>query len=214
MPPHSKSRQCRTVQNDTLTQEVWDVMSSWKCSRPSHLSLSASRVTFRSSFCFLALCHLVCLLHSSPLLQFLLDTLTCTRVYSSSCNRKIFVLFYCLFRSLRACSWQCFETGTWHVADSKECWIDWMAAEGFRKEPGWHWTARFPDSDTTTQNASRCRNCNVLHASGQCMRNKQKSSQSGKITQDIECYHGKCLTHSQRAWILFLTWLLDFTLGS
>lgn len=38
MPPHSKSRQCRTVQNDTLTQEVWDVMSSWKCSRPSHLS--------------------------------------------------------------------------------------------------------------------------------------------------------------------------------
>lgn len=171
MPPHSTSRQCRTVQNDTLTQEVWDVKSSRKCSRPSHLSLSASRSHSGlppASWCF----AILSVSFTAPLYFSFSWTHwpACMCTLPPATDRPLFPFAEGMCTAV-------FQD--WYVTDSKECWIDRMAAEGFRKEPGWHWTARFPDSDTTTQNASRCRNCSVLHASGRCMWNKQESSQSG-----------------------------------
>lgn len=122
--PHSGGLRCRVLQDvlKTLT------------------SLSASRVTFRSSSCFLALCRFVCLLHSSPLLQFLLDAYTCIRVCFSSCNRKTFVLFYCLFpfaEGMRMAVFRdCLVRGTWRMARSVEL-TGWLQGSS-GKEPEWH----------------------------------------------------------------------------
>lgn len=83
-----------------------------------------------------------------PLLQFLLDAYTCIRVCFSSCNRKTFVLFYCLFpfaEGMRMAVFRdCLVRGTWWMARSVEL-TGWLQGSS-GKEPEWHQTARFPDS--------------------------------------------------------------------
>lgn len=176
MPLHSKSWQCRTIQKVALTheglrcrvlQEVFKTLTSF------------SWVRLLSPSCFLAFCHFACPLYTSHLPQVLLYTFTWIHVYFSSCNRKksLFCFIACFVLS-RACTWQCSET-VWNVTRGRQQGVFNRLddCKGPGVEPGVELNSSyFPESCSTTQNASWCRNCNLLHASCRHMRNKQEST--------------------------------------